>query len=76
MEDKKQYDYRKLKGKIVEKFDNIKKLSKIINLSSTTIYKKLSGKEYFNQYQIDKIRKALEISDTEINEYFFTYKVK
>ena len=66
----------RLKGKIVEKFGNIKNLSKSISLSATTLYKKLSGKEYFNQKQIEMIRKALEISETEINEYFFVQKVK
>lgn len=76
MEDNIQYNYSKLKGRIVEKFGNIKNLSKSISLSATTLYKKLSGKEYFNQWQIEMIRKALEISETEVNEYFFVYKVK
>lgn len=76
MEDNIQYNYSKLKGRIVEKFGNNKNLSKSISLSATTLYKKLSGKEYFNQWQIEMIRKALEISKTEVNEYFFVYKVK
>ena len=76
MEDNIQYNYNKLKGRIVEKFSNIKNLSKSIPISATTLYKKLSGKEYFNQWQIEMIRKVLEISETEINEYFFVHKVK
>lgn len=76
MENNIQYNYNKLKGRIVEKFGNIKNLSNSILLSNTTLYKKLSGKEYFNQRQIEMIRKALEINETEINEYFFVQKVK
>ena len=76
MNEKIQYDYCKLRGKIVEKFGSIKKLSKNINISNTTLYKKLSGKEYFNQKQIEIIRYALGINETEINEYFFVHKVK
>lgn len=76
MKHKKQYNYNKLKGKIVEIFGNIKNFSKSVGISTTTLYKKFSNNGYFNQTQIELISNILNIKQEDIGEYFFTQKVK
>lgn len=68
------YDYSRLKGRIVEKLNNITEFAKAMKLSETTIYSKLSGKVEFKQSEILKGCEILEIPENKIDYYFFYTK--
>lgn len=74
---KRNYDYSKLRGRIVEKLGSIKKYAELLKLSDTSISNKLSNKTPFNQDEILKSIESdvLDIDVTEIPIYFFTQKV-
>ena len=63
--------YNKLEGKIVEKVRTKEAFAKAMELSHTTITKKLNGKI---DWKRNEMRKACEVLDIPINEmidYFF-----
>lgn len=70
------FDYRKLKGKIIEKYENQYSFAKAMNWSERTLSLKLNGERAWNQSDIYKAITLLDIPDYEINEYFFTQKVQ
>ena len=70
-----EFDYAKLKGKIVEVFGNRAEFAKRIGMSKTTISHKLSGKRCWTQPEIMKASIALNIEAEEIPDYFFKMKV-
>ena len=47
------YDYSKLRGRIIEKLGTIKNYAKAINLSETSISNKLSNRIAFSQDEIN-----------------------
>ena len=71
------YDYSKLRGRIIEKLGTIKNYAKAINLSETSISNKLSNRIAFSQDEINiSIQEhVLDIKPEEIKLYFFTQKV-
>ena len=74
---KRNYDYSKLRGRIVEKLGSIKKYAELLNLSDTSITNKLSNRTPFNQDEILRSIESdvLDIDVMEIPKYFFTQKV-
>ena len=70
------YNYSKLKGKIVEMFENQKSFAKEMNLSEHSVSMKMRGKVPWNQKDIAKACKLLNIPDEKITVYFFTPKVQ
>lgn len=70
------FNYAKLKGRIKEKYGNQEVFAKAIGLTPTTFSFKINGKAKWKQDEIVKAAKLLEISQDEIVEYFFNYKVK
>lgn len=74
---KRNYDYSKLRGRIVEKLGSIKKYAELLKLSYTSISNKLSNKTPFNQDEILRSIESdvLDIDVTEIPIYFFAQKV-
>ncbi len=74
---KRNYDYSKLRGRIVEKLGSIKKYAELLKLSDTSISNKLSNKTPFNQDEILRSIESdvLDIDVTEIPIYFFMQKV-
>lgn len=68
-------DYRKLKGRIVEKCGTQTEFAKKMNTSSRTISLKLNSKIDFSQKEILKASSILEIDKSDIVPYFFTIKV-
>ena len=74
MEERMKFDYSKLKGRIVEKYDvgGTKKLANEIGMSYDLLIHKLGNTRRFSQQDIYKISKALDITD--INDYFFRPK--
>ena len=70
------FNYAKLKGRIKEKYGNQEVFAKAIGLTPTTFSFKINGKAKWKQDEIVKEAKLLEISQDEIVEYFFNYKVQ
>lgn len=64
--------YRKLRGRIVEKFGTIRAFADALELSRVAVSNKLNGRSYFNQADMVKWGDLLEISADEFGEYFFS----
>lgn len=69
------YDYRKLLGKVIEKYGKQYVFAKAIGWSERTCSKKLTGQIEWKQSEILKASELLDIKDDEIVTYFFTQKV-
>lgn len=69
-------DYSKLLGKIKEKGFTQETLAKTIGITPGSMSEKLNNKANFKQKEIILICQALDISISEIGEYFFTQKVR
>lgn len=65
------YDYRRLKGKIVEVFGNQKVFAGAMEWSERTCSLKLSNKVFWRQPEISRAAKLLGISFNEIQDFFF-----
>lgn len=65
------FEYRKLRGRIVEKFGTYGNFAEDINVSLVTVSNKLRGVTQFSQDDIVLWCKALEIPLTESGVYFF-----
>lgn len=71
-----EYDYSKLRGKIIEKCGNNGNFANEIGISERTLSLKLHNKIAFKQTEIDKAVLLLDIPIDEISEYFFKKKVQ
>lgn len=74
---RREYDYSKLRGRIIEKLGNCKNYATILGISDTALYNKLNNKVPFNQDEILKSisKDVLDIDSSEVCNYFFTQKV-
>ena len=70
------YDYRKLKGRIIEMFGTQYEFAAAMGMSERTLTLKLSGRAIFKQTEITAACQLLEISDEEIPVYFFNLIVQ
>ena len=70
------YDYRKLRGRIREKFGTQAEFSKIIGLSEVSVSNKLNNLVDWGQEEMENAISALEIPYSDIHAYFFTYAVE
>lgn len=70
-----QFNYQKLKGKIVEENQNREKLANRLGVSRTTLIYKLNNKVPFKQDEIIELTEILKIPKEEIYNYFFTTNV-
>jgi len=70
------YDYRKLFGRILEKFGTQSAFSKAFGLSEYDLFLRLVNEVDFDQGEIDRACSLLEISEKEMYFYFFTRKVQ
>lgn len=70
------YDYRKLRGKIVEKFSTQIVFSKAMRWSERTLSRKLNGKVAWKQQEIMLALSLLDLQECDIPTYFFTPKVQ
>lgn len=71
-----EYDFSKLRGRIIEKFGSISNFVKETNLSEPTVYNKLNAQIELKQSEILDFSKILDIKDEEIHIYFFARRVK
>lgn len=69
------FNYRKLRGRIVEKFGSQTAFVKAFGVSDNTFSLKMNNKVRFTTDDIAKIAKMLEIPEEAIGEYFFTPEV-
>ena len=65
--------YKKLRGRIVEKYGTIKTFAHSIGMSSTAVYLKLSGRTSFDTDSIRRWCEALEIPIEDAGVYFFDF---
>ena len=70
------YDYRKLRGRIKEKYGTQAEFSKKIGLSEVSVSNKLNNLVDWDQEEIENVIIALEIPFTDIHAYFFTHTVE
>lgn len=70
------FDFRKLKGKIVEVFETQANFAKAMGWSERTTSKKLSGKIPWTQRDICNAITVLGLGEKDIQDYFFTRKVQ
>lgn len=69
-------DYSKLKGRIVEKCGTQGNFAQNMGLSERTVSLKLSGRIPFKQPEILKALEVLDLSEEDIQAYFFVLKVQ
>lgn len=69
------FDYKKLKGRIVEKFGNQSNFAEKFGVSENTMSLKLNNKVRFTSDDIIKAIELLDIPPEEVGTYFFTQKV-
>lgn len=66
------YEYKKLRGRIVEKYGTMESFSKVVGLSKVSVSNKMTGNTGFSQGDIEKWSAALDIPSYEYGAYFFT----
>ncbi|AXF53444.1 Cro-like receptor [Streptococcus phage 115] len=67
------YNYSKLKGRIIEKYGSQGSFAKAIGITQPTTSFKINGKASWNQDEIVKAIEVLGLSKDDIVEYFFNY---
>lgn len=70
------FDYSKLRGKIVEKYGSQTEFAKAMQCSERTLSLKLNGNVMWRQDEICRAIEALNLSESDIHDYFFTMKVQ
>ena len=66
------FEYRKLRGKIIEVFESYGRFAEALGQSPVTISNKLTGKTQFSQDDIVTWCDALSIPYEEAGAYFFS----
>lgn len=64
--------YPKLRGRIIEKYGNMKNFSERIGISETSMSLKMTGKRGFTQKNVFDWAEALDIDLSEVGDYFYT----
>lgn len=70
------YDYRKLRGRIIEKYGTLKGFAVDMKWSDRTLSLKMNCKVFWKQPEIMKAAKLLDIPFDEIMDYFFKQNVQ
>ena len=65
------YDYSKLKGRIIEKYNTNRNFAQNMNISERSLSLKLNNKVQWTQNEILVAAKLLGIKENEIPIYFF-----
>lgn len=66
------FEYRKLRGKIIEKYGTIGAFSKELGMTINIVSQKLNCKTKISQAEIIKWAELLDIDKSDIGIYFFT----
>lgn len=75
MRKRKEFDYRKLKGRIVEKYGTQRKFAESNHISERTMSLKLNNEVRLSQEEILEWCEKLAIEPKDVHIYFFTPKV-
>ena len=67
-----QYEYRKLSGRIVEKYGTRKEFAKVLGISENSMSLKLNGKTGFSREDMVRWGELLDIDVNDFGAYFFT----
>ena len=70
-----EFDYRKLRGRIVEKFGTISGFAETLGVSKQAVSRKLNNKDGFTRDKILEWSDVLEIPSEDYAAYFFTQRV-
>ena len=70
------YDYRKLRGRIREKFGTQAEFSRNIGLSEVSVSNKLNNVVDWGQDEMESAIVALDSPFSDIHSYFFTHQVE
>lgn len=70
-----EFDFKALKGKMIEKYGSQNKFAKEFGVSNNTLSRKMQNKTPFSRDDIVKICKLLDIQTDQVGSYFFTKKV-
>lgn len=70
-----EFDYSKLRGRIVEKFGNISQFSKELKITRTSVNMKLNNRMNFTRSDMIEWSRLLDIPKEELGCYFFTEKL-
>lgn len=65
------YEYRKLRGKIIEVYGSQENFAKELGISRTSLSKKMNCKSGFSQADMTKWGELLSIHISQYGEYFF-----
>ncbi len=71
-----EFDYSKLRGRIVEKFGSIDAFSSNLDISNVSISKKLNNKINISREDIILWSKLLDIPPEEYGAFYFARKVQ
>ena len=66
-----QYEYRKLIGRIIEKYGTRKAFAEAVGISENSMSLKLSGKTGFTRDEIARWGELLDIDVSDFGDYFF-----
>ena len=69
------YDYSKLRGKIVEVFGTCREFTEAMSMGKTTMSAKLNNKTEWTQDEMIEAMDLLNIPHEDVVSYFFTHKV-
>lgn len=69
------YNYNKLKGKIKERFNTQEEFAKALGIGASTLNLKLNNKTEWSQDEMREALKLLNVSEGQIEKYFFTHKI-
>lgn len=67
-----QYEYRKLIGRIVEKYGTRKEFAKVLGISENSMSLKLNGKTGLSREDMVRWGELLDIDVNDFGAYFFT----
>ena len=70
------FNYSKLRGRIIEKYGSQSDFAKAFGCSDRTLSLKMNSKRPWKQTEILSAIKLLELSEEDIQDYFFTLEVQ
>ena len=70
------FNYSKLRGRIIEKYGSQSDFAKAFGCSDRTLSLKMNGKRPWKQTEILSAINLLELSEEDIQDYFFTLEVQ
>lgn len=72
---KKMINKNKFKGKVVEAGYNMTTFAEVIEMDTSTLYRKVNGSSVFTVKEVETIARELHLTEKEIIEIFFAYVV-